>query len=178
MVWGLHGANRMGGNALMECLVSGRLAGLGAARWANAHPDLPAEPISPVVSEGSAGSEQVDLRDLRRHLQDVAWEYAGVVRSGEGMVAGLRKAEQVWRTLRAAQIDTPKERVLWDDLVSASFTLRAVLTAGLGRHESRGSFLREDYPAQDDAQWLKNSRLTWDPTRDRFRAEYIPVEVG
>ncbi len=89
MVWGLHGANRMGGNALMECLVSGRLAGLGAARWASAHPDLPAAPISPVASEGPAGSERVDLRDLRRRLQDAAWEHAGVVRSGEGMVAGL-----------------------------------------------------------------------------------------
>jgi succinate dehydrogenase/fumarate reductase flavoprotein subunit len=162
----------------MECLVSGRLAGLGAARWAIAHPDLPAAPISPVVSAGPAGSERVDLRDLRRHLQDAAWEYAGVVRSGEGMVAGLRKAEQMWRTVRAARFDTPKEQILRDDLLGGIFTLRAVLTAGLGRFESRGGFLREDYPAQDDAQWLRNSRVTWDPTSDRFRVEYVPVEIG
>ena len=178
MVWGLHGANRMGGNALMECLVSGRLAGFGAARWARAHPDLPAEPNSTVCTAAAAGSERADLRDLRRRLQDVAWEDAGVVRSGEGMAAGVRKAEEVWRTLRAAQIDTPKERILRYDLVSASFTLRAVLAAGLGRLESRGSFLREDYPAQDDARWLRNSRLNWDPIRDRFSVEYVPVEVG
>ena len=94
------------------------------------------------------------------------------------MVAGLRKAEHVWRTVRAARIDTPKERVLRDDLLSATFTLRAVLTAGLERLESRGSFLREDHPAQDDAQWLRNSRVSWDPTSDRFRVEYVPVEVG
>jgi succinate dehydrogenase/fumarate reductase flavoprotein subunit len=51
MVWGLHGANRMSGNALMECLVSGRLAGLGAARWARAHANHRAEPISPMPGD-------------------------------------------------------------------------------------------------------------------------------
>jgi len=178
MVWGLHGANRMGGNALMECLVSGNLAGLGATRWAATHSNLPAEPASPATGDGSAGTERVDLRDLRWRLQDVAWECAGVVRSGDGMVAGLRKAEEVWRTARAAQVDTPKERILHADLVSAAFTLRAVLTAGLGRLESRGSFLREDYPAQDDARWLRNSRVSWDPNSDRFHVDYVPVDAG
>jgi succinate dehydrogenase/fumarate reductase flavoprotein subunit len=178
MVWGLHGANRMGGNALMECLVSGNLAGLGAMRWARTLADLPAEPASPATGDGSAGTDPADLRDLRRRLQDVAWECAGVVRSGDGMVAGLREAEAVWRTVRAAQIDTPTKRILRADLISAAFTLRAVLTAGLGRLESRGSFLRQDYPARDDARWLRNSRASWDPDSDRFRVEYVPVDAG
>jgi len=178
MVWGLHGANRMGGNALMECLVSGNLAGLGAVRRARAHADLRAKPIPPMGDEGAPGSERVDLRDLRLRLQDIAWECAGVVRSGEGMVAGLGKAEDVWRTVRAARVDTPKERILHADLVSAAFTLRAVLTVGLGRLESRGSFLREDYPSQDDARWLRNSRVSWDPNSDRFHVDYVPVDAG
>lgn len=175
MVWGLHGANRMGGNALMECLVSGRLAGLGAARWANADPDLSAEAISPTLSQGVPGGERVDLRDLRRRLQGIASESAGVVRSGEGMAAGLHEAEDVWRALHVARTDGPKERILREGLLSATFTLRAVLTAGLGRLESRGSFLRTDYPAQDDARWLRNSRLTWDAAADRFQVQYVPV---
>ena len=175
MVWGLHGANRMGGNALMECLVSGRLAGLGAARCAKANPALLAETISSVRGQSAPGSERVDLRDLRRRLQGIASEYAGVVRSGDGMVAGLREAEEVQRTLHAARADGPKERILREDLLSAVFTLRAILTAGLGRLESRGSFLRADYPAQDDAQWLRNSRLTWDAATDRLHVQYAPA---
>jgi succinate dehydrogenase/fumarate reductase flavoprotein subunit len=178
MVWGLHGANRMSGNALMECLVSGNLAGLGATRWAKAHSDLPAEPISPIRDERAAGSEEVDLRELRRRLQDVAWRCAGVVRSGEGMLAGLRAAEEIGRILRADRIVTPKERISRGDLLSASCTLRAVLTAGLGRLESRGAFIRSDYPGQDDTQWLKNSRLTWDAAADRFHVHYVPAVVG
>jgi succinate dehydrogenase/fumarate reductase flavoprotein subunit len=177
MVWGLHGANRMGGNALMECLVSGRRAGLGAARWAHAHPDLPAEPSS-VICETTAGSVRVDLRDFRRRLQGVAWECAGVERSGKGMAAGLRTADEWWGMLRGARVETSQERILRDDLTSAAFTLRAVLTAGLGRLESRGAFSRSDYPDQDDAQWLKNSRLTWDAATERFHVRYVPVAAG
>jgi succinate dehydrogenase/fumarate reductase flavoprotein subunit len=174
MVWGLHGANRMGGNALMECLVSGRRAGLGAARWAHAHPDLSAEP-SAIPCETTAGSMRVDLRDLRRRLQDIAWETAGLVRSGEGMAAGLRAADELWGMLRGAGVETSQDRILRDDLTSAALTLRAVLTAGLGRLESRGAFSRSDHPAQDDAQWLKNSRLTWDATGEQLHVRYVPV---
>ena len=177
MVWGLHGANRMGGNALMECLVSGRRAGLGAAGWARDHHDLPADPAS-TPGEAAAGDERVNLRDLRRRLQDIAWEHAGVVRSGEGMAAGLRMAEELWRMLRSARVDTPHERILREDLTSAAFTLRAVIKAGLGRLESRGSFLRDDYPAQDDARWLRNSRVSWDPNSDGFHVDYLPVDAA
>jgi len=177
MVWGLHGANRMGGNALMECLVSGRRAGLGAAGWARDHQNLPAEPAS-TPGEAAAGGERVNLRDLRRRLQNIAWEHAGVVRSGEGMAAGLRDTEAIGRILRAAGTATPRDRIVRDDLLSASFTLRAVLTAGLGRLESRGAFIRSDYPAQDDAQWLKNSRLIWDAVAERFHVHYVPAVAG
>ena len=176
MVWGLHGANRMGGNALMECLVSGRRAGLGAAGWARDHHDLPADPAS-TPGEAAAGDERVNLRDLRRRLQDIAWEHAGVVRSGEGMAAGLRMAEELWRMLRSARVDTPQERILREDLTSAAFTLRAVIKAGLGRLESRGSFLRDDYRAQDDARWLRNSQASWDPDSDEFHVDYLPVDA-
>ncbi len=176
MVWGLHGANRMGGNALMECLVSGRCAGVGAARWAQARPVLPVAP-SAVPPEPTAGSVRADLRDLRRRLQDAAWACAGVVRSGSGMAAGLRTADELWRVLRGARVETFQQRILRDDLASAVFTLRAVLTAGSGRLESRGAFSRSDYPAQDDAQWLKNSCLTWDAASQQFHVRYVPAAV-
>ena len=158
----------------MECLVSGRRAGLGAAGWARDHADLPAE-LASTPGEAAAGDERVNLRDLRRRLQGIAWEHAGVVRSGEGMAAGVHMAEALWRMLRSARVDTSQERILRDDLTSATFTLRAVLTAGLGRLESRGAFFRSDHPAQDDAQWQANSRLTWDATTEQFRVQYVPV---
>jgi succinate dehydrogenase/fumarate reductase flavoprotein subunit len=173
-VWGLHGANRMGGNALMECLVSGRLAGLGAAGWAKAHPEPRAG--GPWTGQGAVTrARPVDLRGLRRRIRAIASRHAGVVRSGADMAEGQREAEEIWQILRGSRAAGPKDRLLRNDLLSAAFTLRAVLAAGIGRLESRGSFLRADHPAQDDARWLRNSRLTWDPAAERFEVDYVPA---
>jgi succinate dehydrogenase/fumarate reductase flavoprotein subunit len=68
--------------------------------------------------------------------------------------------------------------LLQEDLRSAALVLRAILAAGLARAETRGCFLRSDYPAQDDASWLKNSRVTWDPAANGFDVEYLPAEAG
>jgi succinate dehydrogenase / fumarate reductase, flavoprotein subunit len=177
IVWGLHGANRMGGNALMECLVSGRVAGRGAAVSAHALPTRAADAIPPEPHRTGEGARPADLRGLRQRIRDAAWRYAGVVRSGEGIVAGLAEAERIRAAIGTAGADTSQERALRDDLRSAVFVLEAVLTASLARCESRGTFIRTDWPAQDDSNWLKNSRLIWNPTRQRFNLEHIPVSA-
>jgi succinate dehydrogenase/fumarate reductase flavoprotein subunit len=177
MVWGLHGANRMGGNALMECLVTGRTAGEAAARLARRMPVTSGAAAGTACSP-APGSTPADLPALRERLQAVAWQYAGVVRSEHGMQAGLAEAESISAALRSARADNPKDRILRSDLLSAAFTLRAILTAGQGRLESRGAFIRSDYPAQDDAQWLRNSRLIWDAAIERFHVHYVSTAEG
>jgi succinate dehydrogenase/fumarate reductase flavoprotein subunit len=177
MVWGLHGANRMGGNALMECLVSGRIAGRSAAGEMVSPGRHPVGPLPAAAGSMESAEDPVDLRVLRERLREVASRYAGIVRSREGMTEGLREADRMWQALQAARALTPRDRILREDLLSAAFTLRAVLTAGLGRLESRGSFCRSDHPAQDDVQWLRNSRSAWDPVADRFCVEYVAAEA-
>jgi succinate dehydrogenase/fumarate reductase flavoprotein subunit len=177
IVWGLHGANRMGGNALMECLVSGRIAGRGAARRALDEPTRAAGEISPEPPGTVEGARPADLRGLQQRIRDAAWRYAGVVRSGEGMIEGLAEVERIRAAIETVGATAPQERTHREDLRSAAFVLQAVLAAGLARRESRGTFIRTDWPSQDDANWLKNSRLIWDPSRQRFNVEHIPVSA-
>lgn len=176
MVWGLHGANRMGGNALTECLVSGRLAGRGAARRRGGPrgEGLVAPPPPP---EGTRTVGREELLALRRRIQETAWEFAGVSRSQMGMERGLYEAGELWGRLAESRADTVQARGLREDLLSATFVLRAILTAGLTRPESRGAFLRNDAPEEDEAGWRRNSRLTWDPAGDRFARAYPPAET-
>jgi succinate dehydrogenase/fumarate reductase flavoprotein subunit len=178
MVWGLHGANRMGGNALMECLVSGRVAGRAAALLAVTNAGEGGGPLPQKPATPATDTTPVDLRALRQRIREVAWRSAGIVRTGEGMAQGLAEVEVIREALANAGADTAKERALREDLRSAAFTLCAILTASIGRLESRGCFKRADHPVEDDAAWRRNSRLSWDPLTERFSLEYRPAEAG
>lgn len=62
------------------------------------------------------------------------------------------------------------------NLDSALFTVRAVLTASLAREESRGSLQRRDYPQTDDEAWRRNSRLEYDRVTERLEISHRPVD--
>jgi fumarate reductase (CoM/CoB) subunit A len=165
VVWGLHGANRRGGNALTECVVTGRIAGREAARRPAAgkaavpDPERADEPSAP-----SPTSAMGELRRLRASIRGVAWACAGVVRSEEGLRRGERSLAQADGYLRGIVPGTSSERRLKEDLTSAVFVVKAVLTASISRKESRGAFYREDFPRQDDVNWGVSSCLTYEST--------------
>ncbi len=170
MVWGLHGANRRGGNALTECLVSGRLAGAQAAVEALSSPPrrnrMPPPEDDFVYSPVSAFEE---IRAFHQTLKEIAWRQAGVVRSRNGLTKGLARLRKLEEGLSGLQPGAVAERKRLEDLRSAVLVTRAILTAGLAREESRGSFIREDFPDEDNLRWRKNSRLTYLPDKNDFQ---------
>ena len=175
VVWGLHGANRMGGNALTECLVFGRIAGRNAAQYALTH-------SAPVLNkrESSQGCSNVPssnrekLVELRHQIRELAWNYAGVVRSEVSMKKGLAELVGLEMKLKEIVPLRARDRKLLIDLMSAAFSLKAVLTASLSRKESRGSFIREDFTHQDDVDWHKNSCVIYEPKNNQFSLSYHP----
>ena len=176
IVWGLHGANRMGGNALTECVVTGNIAGRHAAQHSRNFQAVPMHNEEyKKTSVPQKLPSQADLRGLRRFIREIAWNHAGVVRFEKGMKEGLTKVEEVKRQLKAAIPFDPAEKILRDDLTSSLFVLEAILTAGAGRKESRGSFIRQDFPREDAINWRKNSCLQYDPDKERFSIDYIPL---
>lgn len=175
VVWGLHGANRMGGNALTECVVLGSIAGRNAARYALHNPvsERSLKELSKDVWD-LRSSTKVTLGEIRQRIRETAWIYAGVVRSEKGLKEGLAKLTMLQRQLKGIAPQTVRERAEKEDLISAAFVLKAVLTASIARKESRGSFIRKDFPQQDDLNWRKNSSLTYEWEREIFSLNHYP----
>ncbi len=172
VVWGLHGANRRGGNALLECVVSGPLAGRGAAAFARAN-----RPVRPPAGETSAEAGGPDLpwRVLLRELREIAWRHAGIERDEAGLRRGLKLAADLEDKLGRAAGRGPAATPDRSDLEAGLFMVWAVLTASLARLESRGAFQRRDYPDTDDGAWLSNSRLQFDPAGPGLVVSHCPV---
>ena len=173
VVSGLHGANRRGGNALMECVVFGTIAGRNAARYAVGNDVSPMKESDTARSDIPAGKG--DLRALRQEIREIAWNDAGVVRSEAGLKEGLEKIAVMRGRLGEILPQTTRKRRLKLDLDSAAFTVQAILAASLGRKESRGSFLRSDFPGEDNSHWRKNSCLKYDTENNSFTLSFKDV---
>jgi L-aspartate oxidase len=145
---GLHGANRLASNSLLEGLVFGARAGEAASAAALSMPDayaaLPLEnpPVPPTT-------EQLDLQDVRNSLKSLVWRAAGVRRNAEGLTEAARTIDQWQRYALAQQFDHPEGWELQNMLTVA----RVLIAAALRREESRGVHFRSDFPQQDDNRW-------------------------
>jgi succinate dehydrogenase / fumarate reductase flavoprotein subunit len=168
----VHGANRLGGNALMETITYGKRAGKAAAEWALSHTTV----TVPESAEADAERELESLLDrsagerphaIRDEMARTMHENFGVFRREDQMrtqgelVAGLRE-----RYERVVVDD--KGKIFNNDLTQAlelGFLLElaaCMIEAGLARQESRGAHARPyDYPDRDDQNFMKHTLVTW-----------------
>jgi len=176
---GLHGANRLGGNSLIELLVFGRIVGEAAAaysarltaqqRSASALAEARAE-----VDELLAADGPENVRALQRAIRDIMTERAGVVRDEEGILAGLGALAAV--EARIENVGVHPDLAGFQDLAHAfdlkagALAARATLEAALERRETRGCHNRSDCPALDPALQVN---LVWSGP-GRIAREAIP----
>src|SRR6478609_1028097 len=183
---GLHGANRLGGNSLIELLVFGRIVGRAAAAYSAGLPAQvrSAEAVEVARSEidgllTADGAENV--RALQRAIRDTMTEHAGVVRDEDGLRAGLAELDAI--EARMADIGVHPDIAGYQDLAhafdlkSAALAARATLEAALERRETRGCHNRSDYPSIDESLQVN---LVWSPQSGVTREEIptIPEEIA
>lgn len=151
---GLHGANRLASNSLLEGLVFGCYAGRGAADVARQMPDdFRALPLPHDALESPR--EPLDQADITNSLKSLMWRSAGVRRNRESLLNALETIVHWSRYVLVRQFDEPRGWELQNMLTVA----RILVEAALAREESRGVHLRTDFPALDDVQW--NRHLTF-----------------
>ncbi|MCX4816433.1 FAD-binding protein [Streptomyces sp. NBC_01239] len=178
---GLHGANRLGGNSLIELLVYGRITGQAAAAYSAS---LTAQPRSAAATAEARG--EVDdllaadgpenVRALQRALRNTMTEYAGVVRDEQGLRTGLTELDAIEKRMEDVGVH-PDIAGFQDlahafDLKSAALAARATLEAALERRETRGCHNRSDYPDMDPALRVN---LVWSPADGITREPVGPV---
>ncbi|MFZ4892817.1 L-aspartate oxidase [Plantibacter sp. Mn2098] len=183
---GLHGANRLGGNSLIELLVFGRIVGEAAAAYSEA---LEAQPRSAaVLAEARAEIDDLlasdgpeNVRALQRAIRNTMTEHAGVVRDEAGLLAGLAELDQI--EARIADVGVHPDIAGYQDLAhafdlkSAALAARATLEAAVERRETRGCHNRSDYPELDPSLQVN---LVWSgPGRiERESIPEIPAEIA
>jgi L-aspartate oxidase len=151
---GLHGANRLASNSLLEGLVFGAHAGRGASQRAREIADDYVVPdLSHPACEDQA--EPLDVADIRNSLTSLMWRAVGVRRNQDDLRSARQAIEQWCRYVLARQFNSPSGWELQNMLIIA----RLIVQAALEREESRGVHLRTDFPSRDDERWKRH--LIW-----------------
>ncbi|MEK7322185.1 MAG: succinate dehydrogenase flavoprotein subunit [Pseudomonadota bacterium] len=180
----VHGANRLGGNSLLDIVVFGRAAGnriieyLGEQRYHRPVSDSAVERALARLARWDQKGDGESVAQLRNDLQRAMEHYCGVFRTEDVLREGLEKVRQIERRLPDARLqDHSKvfntariEAFELENLVDAGL---ATVSAALARHESRGAHSRIDYPARDDVNWLKHSLYF----KEGGRLDYKPVRL-
>ena len=169
----VHGANRLGGNSLLDLVVFGRAAGLHineALKSGGGVSDADKDDIDGALhslnklNESTSGHE---VSSVKRELQEVMQNYFGVFRRGDYMEKGVSALEEIREKIdnlhlqdKSAAFNTNRVEAI--ELKNLFEVAEATAISSLQRTESRGAHAREDYPDRDDENWLCHS--LYDPT--------------
>jgi succinate dehydrogenase / fumarate reductase flavoprotein subunit len=178
---GLHGANRLEGNSLIELLVYGQIVGRAAAEYS-------AKLTGQQRSLGAIRAAQADVnrlltaegdqnvRALQRSVRHLMTEHAGVVRDEAGLAAGLAKLDEI--ETRMVDVGVHVDIGGFQDLAyafnlrSSVLAARATLECALERRETRGCHIRSDYP---DLNPDLKVNLVWSPETGVRREPVPPI---
>ncbi len=184
-----HGANRLGANALLSCLVGGEIAAQGVAAYLN---DAKPAEASAATLDAATSTRTNEYEGLRRsnggenpyrlhsELAEVMWNNCGIWRTQRDLLSAKEKLDEL--ATRARQCDliddsgwanqaVPFTRALINMIEQA----KAIVGGAIIRDESRGAHFKMDTPDRDDEKWLKTTMASWTPTGPTF--DFEPIDT-
>jgi L-aspartate oxidase len=152
---GVHGANRLASNSLLEGLVFGARAAQSMLAEGN---QFAALDVSEAKAESLSASEAEQVEGLIAQLQSAMWVYAGLLRDESSLRKGLLAQAGCEADLHAlAQTGKSSRRL--SEAQALVRVAKAILNSALARTESRGAHFRNDYPKRDDLNFQRHSVL-------------------
>ena len=159
---GVHGANRLGGNALADTQVFGKIAGENAAKAAKTvdfeeNPEMfkaEEDRITGLIKDGS-----VKHQELKKRIKQLMWEKVSIIRNEKNLNEALKELMEMEKSLNELKVEDKKQYNT--DLQTALEVINMIQIATLVvksailRRESRGAHFREDYPETKD-EWKKS----------------------
>ncbi|HAX85888.1 MAG TPA: succinate dehydrogenase/fumarate reductase flavoprotein subunit [Cyanobacteria bacterium UBA11370] len=182
----VHGANRLGSNSLLECVVYGKRTGAAIAQYVQNQklPDIEEESYlrNAQTQIQSLFNQSGNLRigQLRQAFQDCMTQHCGVFRTAESMENGLKELQDLKQQYQQIYLDDKGS--CWNTELVEALELRNLMVVGeiillsaLNRKESRGAHCREDYPQRDDTNFLKHTLAYYSSAG--IDLQYKPVTI-
>jgi succinate dehydrogenase / fumarate reductase flavoprotein subunit len=180
----VHGANRLGGNSLLDILVFGRASARHMIEYMQDNRyHRPANAAA--VEQAVARLQKIEQRgdgvtypELREQIQQVMEDHCGVFRTQDVMDEGVHQIRDLYRQLDDAVLQDHSRvfntaRVEALETINLAANALATVVCAAARQESRGAHSRMDYPDRDDRQWLKHSLFYLQDEQ----IEYKPVQM-
>jgi succinate dehydrogenase / fumarate reductase flavoprotein subunit len=186
----VHGANRMGGNSLLEAVVFGKIAGASASAYVRGS-------HLPPPDEAAARAESLNLSERLRKFRDrevgenvfqlfdrlkiLMSEKAGIFRTAKNLEDAIEEIHELREAYHRAFIFGPSVRYCQELIVMVEFESmldisEVILLGALRREETRGSHYRRDFPVRLDDPWLRHTVVT--KTKKGPAVGYRPVTLG
>ncbi len=180
----VHGANRLGGNSLLDIVVFGRAAGSHISEYLQKqryHKPLNRESVEQTLERLARWDKKGDgesVESLRARLQLTMEKYCGVFRSDEVLQEGVAKITEIAKDLDDVRLQDHSRvfntaRIEALELENLVENALATVISARARKESRGAHSRLDYPQRDDENWLKHSLYF----KEGRKLDYKPVRM-
>ncbi len=171
----VHGANRLGGNSLLEAVVFGKIAGQTASDFVRGH-DFPDTSGGELTEEGQklleryqkirSRTEGHNVFKLLNRLKILMSERAGIFRTEKDLKSALEEIREIREDFAKAFIFGTcgiycQELVVMTEFESMLDIAEVIVLGALRREETRGSHFRTDYPERNDESWLKHTLARW-----------------
>ena len=154
---GVHGANRLASNSLLECLVYGARAGTNAAKFAAFQSSHPPDILLAGNTETSQmphiEADLASIEAIKDAIRETLWENVSIERNGEGLRQTLAELQDLATNLGNVPATPVPSDIALIEAVNMLNVALMITKSALARTESRGAHYRTDFPTQDDTDW-------------------------